>query len=71
MSVQEAAFPEQPVQLAELEDEVLAWRQEQFRQLGFSDHEATGLAGSDADLGQARYLVGCGCAPQLALRILR
>jgi hypothetical protein len=53
------------------EDEVYLWRQNQFRELGFGPQEAVELAVSDADLGQARYLLGAGCAPELALRILR
>ena len=52
-------------------DEVFRWRQEQFRQLGLSCGEAAELAASDADLGQARYLLGSGCSLQLALQILR
>ncbi len=52
------------------QDEVLLWRHEQFRQLGFSESDATHLAASRADLGQARYLLGSGCAPMLALQIL-
>ena len=53
------------------EDEVYWWRQNQFRGLGFSTRESVELAVSDADLGQARYLLGAGCAPELAFRILR
>lgn len=49
---------------------VLRWRTEQFRQLGFAEEQATELAASDADLGQARYLLGSGCSPYLAFRIL-
>jgi hypothetical protein len=49
---------------------VLRWRTEQFRQLGFAEEEASQLAASDADLGQARYLRGSGCSPYLAFRIL-
>lgn len=52
-------------------EEVFRWRQEQFWQLGLSRDEAAELAASDADLGQARYLLGSGCPLQLALRILR
>ncbi len=53
------------------DDKVYLWREEQFRQLGFSAPRATELAFSRADLGQARYLLGAGCDPELALRILR
>jgi hypothetical protein len=51
--------------------DVYLWRHDQFRALGFSRLEAAELAVSDADLGQARYLLSSGCAPELALRILR
>ena len=61
--------PKEPTVLAE-EDEVIRWRAEQFRQLGFNELEALGLAASPADLGQARYLLGSGCPPPLALTIL-
>lgn len=50
--------------------DVLQWRAEQFRQLGFTEGEAGELAVSSADLGQARYLLGSGCPPHLALAIL-
>jgi hypothetical protein len=52
-------------------DEVYLWRRKQFQELGFGPQEAAELAVSDADLGQARYLLGSGCASELALRILR
>jgi hypothetical protein len=61
-----------PVLEADEEDrEVHRWREEQFRALGYSAVLATELAFSKADLGQARYLRGAGCEPELALRILR
>ena len=50
--------------------QVRRWRHEQFVLLGFSDAQALLLAGSEADLGQARYLVDCGCTFTLALQIL-
>jgi hypothetical protein len=53
------------------EGEVYLWRRDQFRELGFSSHEAAELALSDAELGQARYLLASGCALELALQILR
>ena len=40
------------------------WRAEQFREPGFNDPEACELAASEADLGQARYLLGSGCRPR-------
>jgi hypothetical protein len=46
------------------------WRIDQFKQLGFSEAEASDLAESDADLGQARHLLTTGCSSTLALRIL-
>jgi hypothetical protein len=52
------------------EEAVLRWRAEQFRDLGFAGNQASELAASKADLGQARYLLGSGCSPDLAFRIL-
>jgi hypothetical protein len=64
-----------PVLEADEEDakvgKVRRWREEQFRSLGFGAALATELAFSKADLGQARYLRGSGCEPELAFRILR
>jgi hypothetical protein len=56
--------------LLDEETAVFRWRAEQFRQLGFAETEASDLAASEADLGQARYLVGSGCSPLVAFRIL-
>ncbi len=64
-----AAAPKEPPLRSEDVD-IFRWRAEQFRQLGFGDAEAADLAASDADLGQARYLLGSGCPPHLALAIL-
>jgi hypothetical protein len=64
-----AAAPKEPPLLDEGVD-VFRWRAEQFRQLGFGEAEAHELAASTADLGQARYLLGSGCPPNLALAIL-
>jgi len=64
-----AAAPKEPTVLNE-EDDVFRWRVEQFRQLGFNEVEARDLAASPADLGQARYLLGSGCPPPLAITIL-
>jgi hypothetical protein len=50
--------------------QVRRWRHEQFVLLGFSDAQAQLLANSEADLGQARYLIDCGCIFTLALQIL-
>jgi hypothetical protein len=71
MAAGPAARDESPLAPLNPEAEVLRWRQEQFQQLGLSAREAAELAASEADLGQARYLRGCGCPPQLALEILR
>jgi hypothetical protein len=65
-----SAAPSEPVLSPADDDEVFHWRLEQFRQLGLSDLQAAELAASGADLGQARYLLGSGCSPQLALQIL-
>jgi hypothetical protein len=46
------------------------WRIDQFEGLGFSEAEASDLAESDADLGQARHLLATGCSSTLALEIL-
>jgi hypothetical protein len=64
-----SAAPSEPL-LLPADDEVFRWRLEQFRQLGLSDSQSAELAASKADLGQARYLLGSGCPPQLALQIL-
>lgn len=64
-----AAAPKEPPLLEE-EVDVFRWRAEQFRQLGFDEAQAGDLAASTADLGQARYLLGSGCPPHLALAIL-
>jgi hypothetical protein len=65
-----SAAPSEPLLSRADDDEVFRWRLEQFRQLGLSDLQAAELAASGADLGQARYLLGSGCSPQLALQIL-
>jgi hypothetical protein len=52
------------------ERERFLWRIDQFERLGFSEPEASDLADSDADLGQARHLLATGCSSTLALEIL-
>jgi hypothetical protein len=53
------------------ERDIILWRVDQFRQLGFGDDEVWTLALSpDADLGEARRLGSSGCPIELALRIL-
>jgi hypothetical protein len=64
-----AAAPKEP-RLLDEDVDVFRWRAEQFRQLGFDEAQAGELAASTADLGQARYLLGSGCPPHLALAIL-
>ena len=51
-------------------DRVSEWRYEQFLKLGFNKGQAWELAGSDADLHASRTLIGVGCSPHLAMRIL-
>jgi hypothetical protein len=66
-----ALTPQDPtLALSGSDDEVLLWRYQQFRHLGFGESDATQLADSRADLGQARYVLGSGCPPKLALQIL-
>ena len=45
-------------------------RRDQFYELGFPLADARKLAQSQVDLGDARRIMGKGCAPALALRIL-
>jgi hypothetical protein len=68
MSGGAAAWEE--ARLLDEETAVFRWRAEQFRQLGFAETEASDLAASEADLGQARYLLRSGCSPGVAFRIL-
>jgi hypothetical protein len=49
---------------------VRRWRRDQFFELGFPLADARKLAQSQVDLGDARSIIGKGCAPALALRIL-
>jgi hypothetical protein len=58
------------VELPEEDRDILLWRVDQFRRLGFEDDEAWALAISDADLGQARSLGRGGCPNELAFQIL-
>ena len=65
------ALSEWPVLPSGDEDgEVYRWREQQFRELGFSPSNAVDLAVSLADLAQARHLIASGCALRLALQIL-
>jgi hypothetical protein len=56
--------------LDEAHDDVFRWRLEQFLELGFSTEEAATLAESDAELAQARTVLGGGCTLAVAFRIL-
>jgi len=56
--------------LDEAHDDVFRWRLEQFLELGFSTEQAAALAESEAELAQARTVLGGGCTPAVALRIL-
>ena len=49
---------------------VRRWRRDQFYELGFPLADARKLAHSQVDLGDARRIMGKGCRPALALRIL-
>jgi hypothetical protein len=58
------------VELADEDRDIVLWRVDQFRQLGFGDDEVWELALSDADLGAARRLGSAGCPNELAFQIL-
>jgi len=49
---------------------VVCWRLSQMLALGIGQLEAEMLAESDADLGLLRRLIGKGCPPPLAVRIV-
>lgn len=49
---------------------VRAWRLDQFLTLGFGLVDASALAASRADVGEARSLIRRGCSTALATRIL-
>lgn len=50
---------------------ITSWRLSQILSLGVGQLDAELLAGTDADLGLMRQLVGQGCPPDLAVRIVR
>ena len=52
------------------ERQILLWRLEQFRELGFEYEAAVALAEAPADVGQARRLIAAGCTVDIASRIL-
>lgn len=56
---------------AKLDDEwnVLNWRSERFRSLGYELGEAARLATSNVDLHELERLIAKGCPPNTAIRI--
>jgi len=46
------------------------WRRDQLLALGFSPKDATALTKAPVDLGEVRKLLGAGCPPETARRIL-
>jgi len=58
------------VELPDEDRDIVLWRVDQFRRLGFGDDESWALALSEADLGQARSLGRSGCPTDLAFQIL-
>jgi hypothetical protein len=58
------------VELPEEDRDIVLWRVDQFRRLGFGDDESWALALSEADLGQARNLGRSSCPTDLAFQIL-
>jgi len=46
------------------------WRRAQFIALGFSLREAQALTKAPVDLGEMRTLIGAGCPPETARRIV-
>lgn len=64
----ESAEQERPV-LSE-KARILRWRRAQFLALGFTLREAQALTKAPVDLGQMRALIGSGCPPETAQRIV-
>jgi hypothetical protein len=74
--------PELPLDVLDEREQIVALRGERARligvrvrervdvELGFSTQEAAALAESEADLAQARTVLGGGCTFAVALRIL-
>ena len=52
------------------EARILRWRRAQFLALGFTLREAQALTRAPVDLGQMRTLIGSGCPPETARRIV-
>jgi hypothetical protein len=68
MALGAAAIP--VVEMLDEERDIVLWRLDQFRRMGFGDDQAWALAFSEADLGQARQLCRDGCSVELAFSIL-
>jgi hypothetical protein len=66
--MRESAEQERPV-LSE-EARIRRWRRAQFLALGFTLREAQALTKAPVDLGQVRTLIGAGCPPETARRIV-
>jgi hypothetical protein len=49
---------------------VTRWRFEQFAELGFTESDSATLAEASADLNLMRRLIGAGCPPETAFRIV-
>jgi hypothetical protein len=52
------------------ESQILRWRRAQFVALGFTLREAQALTKAPVDLGLMRTLIGAGCPPETARRIV-
>jgi hypothetical protein len=52
------------------EAQIFRWRRAQFVALGFSLREAQALTKAPVDLGLMRKLIGAGCPPETARRIV-
>jgi hypothetical protein len=65
-----AEHPSQSYELSLEDQQVVGWRFDQFRLLGFGEEDSWLLVDSGADLQLARSLVGAGCPLHLALRIV-
>ena len=64
----ESAERERPVPTEEAR--IVRWRRAQFLALGFTLSEAQALTKAPVDLGQMRALIGSGCPPETARRIV-
>ena len=64
----ESAEQERPVLSEEIQ--IRRWRRAQFLALGFTLREAQALTRASVDLGQIRSLIGAGCPPETARRIV-